>query len=343
MKKEISDALIKKYLDRRCSANEKKMVEAWYESMGDSLSAEELERLRNNQPLKLRMLENIRRHSGLSTGYTDKEVPSTKQKRIGSPAFKILLKTAAAVVLIAFAWVLLQRHLDNLSQTNGLVMIKNEGKTVLKHQLPDGSVLWLSPQSSLQYTNAFQEEVREVAMRGDIFFEVAKDPNKPFVINSGQLRTKVLGTSFRIRAAHEMEEEVSVVSGMVAVSRAKTDLRISEKVAASEEILLTADQKVHFNKNEEQLIKTKETSRSSVKMWKKRNISFEDKPLVAIVGLLDSTFNVRIVFQDKTLENYTLTADFNELNLISIMEIISQSLNLQYEISGDRIRLIKNR
>lgn len=233
--------------------------------------------------------------------------------------------------------------MDKLYRNDQQIFVKNEQKTVLKHQLPDGSILWLAPQSSLEYVRAFQDEVREVTMRGDVFFEIAKDPNRPFLINSGALRTKVLGTSFRIRTAYDTEEEVSVVTGMVAVSRIDEHPSGTLTEIDNQEVLLTADQKVRFNKRKAQLVKTKETSHSSVKMWKKRSLSFEDTPLIDIARLLDRTFNVRIDLQGKELESYTLTADFNQLNLVSIMEIISQSLNLQYEISGDHIRLIKNK
>ncbi|MEH6306572.1 FecR family protein [Olivibacter sp. CPCC 100613] len=342
MKSEISEALLKKYLDKRCSAEEAKLVEEWYETMGNSLSAEEFDQIRENKLLKARMLQNIKTRSGLS--YITNEDGELITKSLGgrSQMFKIWV-AAATIVLTAFTWFLLSGRLENFFRADSMVLVKNENRTILKHQLPDGSVIWLAPQSSLQYTNTFNSNLREVTMRGDVFFEIAKDPNRPFLINSGELRTKVLGTSFRIRSGGSREEEVSVVTGMVAVSRIDENVSITEKIKGKQEILLVADQKVRFNKNEAYLIKTKEAPRSSVKMWKKRSMSFEDKPLKDIARLLDSTFNVQINFQEKKLENYTLTADFNQLNLISIMEIISQSLNLQYEISGDRIRLIKNK
>ncbi|MCL4642320.1 MULTISPECIES: FecR family protein [Olivibacter] len=339
MKSEISEALIEKYLNKQCNAEEVKLVEAWYDAMGNSLSAEEFDQIRKNSLLKARMLYNIKRRSGLSLHNGSEGAPFKKVHRKNRSTG--VWAAAAAIVLIAFIWLLLGGQLDKIFKTDPVVLVKNESKTILKHHLPDGSVIWLAPHSSLQYSGTFQQGVREVTMRGDVFFEVAKDPNKPFLINSGSLLTKVLGTSFRIRSAGDAEEEVSVVTGMVAVSRVDENISVAEKMQGSREVLLVADQKVHFNKHKAHLVKTKETSRSSVKMWKKRSMSFEDKPLKDIAHLLDSTFNVQIDFQDKKLESYTLTADFNQLNLISIMEIISQSLNLQYEISGDRIRLIK--
>ncbi|WP_134089272.1 FecR family protein [Olivibacter sp. XZL3] len=343
MKREISEALIKKYLEKSCSPEEERLVEVWYEKMGDSLSAEEFDQIRENRLLKARMFYNIRKRSGMTTGNVGPETGLPEQADSKGFRFRAWAGAAAAIVFVAFAWLLLRGSLDSLFRTDQLVLVANENKTVLKHQLPDGSVVWLAPRSSVQYAGTFQAKVREVSMQGDVFFEVAKDPNRPFLINSGALRTKVLGTSFRIRTGLKTEEEVSVVTGMVAVSRIDGNKGSSGQADDSQEVLLEADQKVRFDKREAQLIKTKETPRSSVKMWKKRSMSFEDTPLKNIASLLDSTFNVQIDFQDKRLESYTLTADFNQLNLISVMEIISQSLNLQYEISGDRIRLIKNK
>jgi len=346
MKNEISDALIKRYLDKACSEEEERIVEDWYQSMGNDLSKAEMSKLRNNEALRVRMLHNIKVQSGLSRDEERKnKVPVFAIKRFRQIN---IWKSVAAIVLVIFTYSLFKGQFSGLlNRSSDMVHIENSHKTILKHQLPDGSILWMAPQSSIQYADVFGHSNREMAMEGDIFFEIEKDPKKPFIIKSGELKTKVLGTSFRIRTSVGAEEEISVVSGMVAVSRVKDERLIAsrpdQRVNSKLEVLLTADQKVRFNKKQANLIKSKETPHSSVKMWKRRSLSFEDEPLTDIVRTLDSTFNVQITLQDKKLADYTLNADFSQLNLVSIMEIVSQSLNLQYEISGNRIRLSKHK
>ena len=88
-------------------------------------------------------------------------------------------------------------------------------KTML--QLADGSQVWLNANSRLKYPKVFEGKVREVILEGEAFFDIAKDPEHPFIIRAQETITKVLGTSFNVRAvAGEKEVSVVVTEGKVA-------------------------------------------------------------------------------------------------------------------------------
>lgn len=89
-------------------------------------------------------------------------------------------------------------------------------------ELPDGTRVWLSPNSKLKYPDQFRESNRVVSLVGEAFFEVAHDAKHPFIIHSGQVNTRVLGTSFNISAYPQQAEiSVTLLTGKVAVALQK--------------------------------------------------------------------------------------------------------------------------
>ncbi len=93
---------------------------------------------------------------------------------------------------------------------------RGERKTLV---LADGTKIWLSPSSSLEYPDQLKGKLREVKLEGEAFFEVAKDKQHPFVIHSGPLDTRVVGTSFNIQSYKtQPSSTVTVVTGIVQVS-----------------------------------------------------------------------------------------------------------------------------
>jgi len=88
--------------------------------------------------------------------------------------------------------------------------------------LPDGSTVYLNNNSRVSYSSSFVHK-REIFLEGEAFFEVVKDPSRPFVVNSNGLLTKALGTSFNIRAPQGEKVEVGLVTGKILVSPVISD------------------------------------------------------------------------------------------------------------------------
>lgn len=104
-------------------------------------------------------------------------------------------------------------------------------------QLSDGTRVWLSPNSTLKYPDKFVGNSRMIALEGEAFFEVAPDANHPFIIQSGQVSTKVLGTSFNI-SAYQQNPDISVtlVTGKVAVALQKENSVTEETIVANQQV-----------------------------------------------------------------------------------------------------------
>ena len=180
---------------------------------------------------------------------------------------------------------------------------------------------------------------RLVNMSGECFFQVNKKPNKPFLVTSSLFVTKVLGTSFRIKETGSAVAEVSVLTGKVTV-QVKEDQRIKNN-SNQKPVILFPDQKVTYRRKQNLLKREKEDMQSSVNVWKRISLNFDNTPLKAIIHVLNLSYNTNIAIENKELENYMLTADFEGFNLAEVLETLKKSLNITYEITKDNMILLK--
>lgn len=336
MKKPISADLLKKYLEEKCNPEEAAQVKEWYDSfqeeydgISDMGGSEEtsLERA-----LYLRILNRLQ---------NDNNSPADSKffnLRIIYP-----LAGIAALLLITLSIFILPKYGAFVQNKNRLVNserihITNSTKTIFKVVLPDSSYVWLNPGAEVSYLkNLNQMPARLVNMSGECFFQVTKDPHKPFLVTSNLFVTKVLGTSFRIRETGDAFAEVSVLTGKVTVQVKGEE----QNVEKQEQVLLLPDQKVTYRQKQNLLKREKEDVHSSVNIWKRINLNFDNIPLKTIIPVLNSSYNTTISVENKELDNYMLTADFEGFNLPEVLETLKKSLNISYEVTDDNIILLK--
>ncbi|MCE7040367.1 FecR family protein [Dyadobacter sp. CY312] len=108
---------------------------------------------------------------------------------------------------------------DQFFPVQTIVVQAQIGK-LIKKELPDGTMVWLNSGSSLTFPEKFNDSTRAVTLSGEAYFDVVRNTEMPFVIQSGQLNTRVLGTRFVIKAyPNDAQSQVAVVSGKVAVKQ----------------------------------------------------------------------------------------------------------------------------
>ena len=153
--------------------------------------------------------------------------------------------------------------------------------------LHDGTKVWLSPQSTFRYPRQFKASQREVTLSGEAFFDVAKDSAHAFVVYSGELQTRVLGTSFNIDARKDKgTASVTVVTGKVAISRESGD----EPMAVE----LKPNQRVLFDKSKQTL--TKEIYPEAPKLLMEREgiYDFEGAPVTEVLERLKREYRIQV-------------------------------------------------
>jgi transmembrane sensor len=340
MKKIISERLLEKYLKGECTPQEELHVKEWYYSFKDD--ADNLSSL--NETQKRQLQERMYQHIAEKLA-TDKAFIPAGQKKYA--VLKYVKYPAIAAAALYALYVLLPFQLAKKTlpaPVQQLITVTNNGKKIRMLVLKDGSHVWLEPGGRITYPALFGQTNRLLSMSGEAFFEVTKDPRKPFVITSGRIITKVWGTSFRVRdVRNETTAQVSVLTGKVSVS-VPGALSINEKkpvaVNNSRIVLLYPHQQVEYLETDRKL-HTGIKNEDGLQLWKKTNLSFDNTPVKDMIPLLNKAFGLNIHTSDKSLAAYFVTADLNELNFPEVMEVLRNTLNINYEIYGNNVLLIK--
>ncbi|MBO9153480.1 FecR family protein [Chitinophaga sp. GCM10012297] len=322
MKSEIPHELIEKYLRQACTPEEEMALYDWYDSLASGEGLDGIMPPSSQQALKERMRNRI------GANIADAETRSGKRRAVIRRLTYSLSGAAAMLVLVFGLQFLLRKTPEKLeSGIRGEITVSNTTTGMHKQLLPDSSVVWLSPNSQLEYSQQFSGDKRQVRLTGEAFFQVREDARRPFIIYSNGIVTKVLGTSFRIRSFEKTSTEVAVATGKVSVA--------IEGNKRSEMILLP-DQHVTYEPGDQRLARDSSAA-ASMAIWKKAGLSFTNTPVSEVIKKLNRQFGVQITLKDKSTENYSLNADFTDQNLPDILEMMQTSLNITYELEGDQI------
>ncbi|GAB3265652.1 FecR family protein [Larkinella harenae] len=201
-------------------------------------------------------------------------------------------------------------------------------------KLPDGSTLLLKPNARISYATDFDAKIREVYLDGEAFFEVHKDPVKPFYVYAKGLVTKVLGTSFTIQA-FENEQKVKVVvkTGKVSVfTRNQTELTQHKTDDNLGGIVLTPNQQVVFLPTNTRIIKSLVEQPALLSgIAQSQPFRFKRTPISEVFATLEKAYGVKIVFDEEVMKACFLTASLDDEPLFEKLDLICNTINAQYE------------
>lgn len=342
MRERLPIELLELYLAGKCTPEQVAVVESWYYSFEDNddhisgLDDIAVERLKD------RVYDNmVTRAEFADADYSVEELEQPIRKTLklwyGIAAAATLL-IAAAAGLILYQNQKTQNHAD--AGSGQLVNITNNTGQIYKVMLPDSSSVWLNPKASIQFPKTFGANARLVSMSGECFYEVTKNPARPFIISSRSIITKVWGTSFFVRDNESSNiADVAVVTGKVSVS-IKHSPDISAKLG-KDEVMLYPHQKVVYLADQQILKPEGVEGEPELQVWQRINMSFENKPLRDIIPLLNSKYHIHIKVMNEKLNHYVLNADMTGFNLPDVLEALKKSLNIDYEIKDSSIELSK--
>ncbi|MDW3652304.1 MAG: FecR domain-containing protein [Bacteroidia bacterium] len=222
------------------------------------------------------------------------------------------LGVAAAVLVLMILSIFLWRNI--LSSEPYYAQTFDEIEEV---QLEDGSTVTLNQRSFLSFANEEKGNIRKVGLKGDAFFDVARDTARPFIIETQNVEIEVLGTSFYVDAREELGEiQVIVESGRVAVR------------SGGKEEILTANEKAVFTKSNGALDK-QENDDANYLSIKDQQLSFEESPLEEVIFALQRQYHEEMEIVNPELMDCPLTANFSKKALRDILDVIEESLGVQ--------------
>lgn len=240
-----------------------------------------------------------------------------------------LLKVAAvALILLGVSAVI---YFSAQKPATELVHINtsNEANTLIK-TLTDGSVIYIAQNSLFSFPQKFDENSRNVELRGEAFFDIMPNPEKPFIIETDEALIQVLGTAFNVKTQNGDDFELFVDRGKVKVTL-KKDPSHSEFVVAGE--------KITTSKNN--LVKSKHVP-GKHSWWYKQRMHFKDEPLQNIISVLNRNFNTTFVLAEKETGARKLTVTFNNETAGRMTELICVALNLKSQNIDGSVVLSEN-
>lgn len=336
---EPSPDLLKRYLAGKCSREEEEAISTWYRSVGEN--REELDLPAKEEAALKRKLWSVIR--GNTAGIPDPEEsrPRYRYKRL------FLWSGAAAAACILLLLFFPQPGTENSGETQEqderLAYRENKTDKTLCLVLPDTSLVWLQPGAGIAYTDFREQAQREVTLSGEAFFEVSSHPQKPFIVYSGEVVTRVLGTKFNIKA-HKQENtvEVTVTEGVVEVTHRKEKQQTRRNRPWNEPgkpLLLKAHEKIVYHQEDVRLVRHLQTATLPVAAASRENARFEfdDVPLKKVVNLLENVYQLDIELENEALNHCTLTASLNGESLDTKLKLICKSIGAAYRRDQNKI------
>lgn len=197
--------------------------------------------------------------------------------------------------------------------------------------LGDGTKVMLNAASDLRLPNKFEGEVREVFLEGEAFFEVKRNPEKPFLIHSRGAVIRVLGTSFSVRSYPE-EENVQVV-----VKEGRVSFGSDEEESDTRSTILTANELGRMNLNTHALNHEPIEDLQLYLSWRKGYLKFRNAPMKQVARELERRYGVSVTFEQSTIAGKSLTAFLKSRSIRNVLDVIGISLDLDYELKDNQV------
>lgn len=226
--------------------------------------------------------------------------------------------------LIAFIWLYNQPKAPLVSLPYAMQEISTPSGVRSKIVLPDGSTVWLNAQSTLKFRAPFDPFSRDVTLTGEAFFDVKKNPDAPFIVQSGTARVKVYGTRFNCKAFTE-EDKIEVV-----LEEGKVSLNTGGVEKVIEKILKPGDRAV-IDKVGNQTNITNEKVEKYI-AWHDGKLVFDETPMQEVAIRLARWYGIDVVIDDPRISKYKITTTFDNESLHQVLELLGMSspINIQY-------------
>jgi len=314
MNKQILVKLITRYLNNQTTPEEDDVLKAY----DDSFDKEAARALSESQEVKL--------ENEIFQRITSRIGNDRHEKVIRRNRFRTLLTAASVLLAVGFAWLSYMHWnsiLNIVSPVQYTELVVRSGK-LSKITLADGTRVTLNAGSKLRYPDRFREALREVRLEGEGFFEVTRNPDRPFVVRTEKLHVQVLGTSFNIRSYKEDKRmEVSVMTGKVAVDSDKK----------GESVLLAPQQKASYIVATGALEKAQCESADEI-AWQNGVLNFRNNSMKEVARVLERKFDIRIKLNAK-MENCNVYAQIGNEPVDLTLRALTRLMNAKLKKVDD--------
>jgi len=246
-------------------------------------------------------------------------IPENGPKKTSYASLRWSVSAAAAVVFLILIGSYFFR---NKPSEQNMLSLKNDSEITLVKTLEDGSIVYLAANSSIYYPKHFTKKQRNVTLKGEAFFNISSNRQRPFIIETEDAVVKVVGTAFSINKPFKL----SVLHGLV---------KVTDKING-ETVNVKAGETAGFHSDKLFLAKTTQTD--SFEKFSSR-IRFKDEKLGDIVRAINlNSTNCQLQVSPE-LKDRRLTVSFSNETSETMAQLISLALNIKCNREGDNIRL----
>ncbi|WP_020528899.1 FecR family protein [Flexithrix dorotheae] len=251
-------------------------------------------------------------------------------------SWKVAYRMAASFILIGgFAYLYWNYSNENTGTEETAPVISMEERIIPPGKkgsftLSDGSFIHMNADSRLSFPQQFKGENREVSMTGEAYFDIERDENRPFIINTNHIKIKVLGTSFNVKAYNgEDEVSVTVESGRVLVSE------IAENPQQYE---LTVKQKIIYNTTTNTFRVITDDALADLD-WRKGILKFNQTSFKEIEKTLERWYGVEFIVEDPSIYQKKVRGVHHNESLKAVLESLEFAFGIKYEIKDKTVKL----
>ncbi len=275
-----------------------------------------------------------------------------KRRRV---VIKVIMYAGLAATLVFCAWLWEQNNTGkDIAQPRRLseeVATQNGSRT--RTMLPDGTTVWVNAGSKLTYDKDFAGATREVVLDGEAYFDVVKNPHRPFIVHTGGINIKVLGTVFNVKDyPADKTVETTLIRGLVQVTRSNDPQQ--------KPVFLHPNEKLVVQKTIEENNGNREVQSSAVlpviykvahldstvkeadrveTAWVYNRLEFRGENFENLAGKLERWYNVSIVFEDDKVKELTFNGSFENETVEQAFTALKTAVPFNFTIQGHEIKI----
>ena len=315
--------LLQKFYNDSITGQELKKLFFWLNSEKGSL---EYEKLSNKKWLsdEFETVENIDSY----TLFSSIEARMREKHLLGRKHYLIRLRNAAAIFIIGLMLPVAYYFTMTPKETRQVVYLKESlsNEKVKKMILPDSTAVWLMSGSTISYPSNFAgSKTKNIEIMGEAFFNVARDPLHPFILNLGEIGLKVVGTSFNVMNYGD-EDQIQVV-----LKSGKVDLFKGRYNPDKQFVHLTPGQLGAYKKDKPEFL-VSEVDVAKYTSWTEGFLLFHDDPLSDVLKKIGRWYNIGVEINDPAVFQFPFTATIKNEDLDQIIGLLQYSTPFKYSI-----------
>jgi transmembrane sensor len=262
------------------------------------------------------------------------------------------VRYAAVAIILIGAALSINKWVFNRHQPDGVIVAQKGTKT--RTILPDGSTVWLNAGSRIEFNPSFTGLTREVTLYGEAYFDVVKQPQRPFIVHAAGIDIKVLGTAFNVKSyPGEDSVETTLIRGLVQLTHTGDAKQPSVFLHPNQKITLPAIgaaskisevKKISDTEEMPSLVAAinyldttlKENERFET-AWMYNRLEFRGDNFIHLAQKMERWYNISIHFEDENVKRLTFNGSIENENIEQAFKALQTAVSFNYKIENNEV------